>query len=99
MYYNTTNEEEIMVDLFELENQTQDELVLSVAGCMHKPFGPSAIYKRYPGKILITSIRSALNTLVKRGRIICIGKVMGMYGRKEKLYKIRHETTKDYRSN
>ena len=98
MYYNTTNEDEIQVDIFSIENQTQEDLVLSIAGSMHRPFSFKDIKNRFPKNgVPDSSLKRAICDLKKKGKIMFTGGfTMGCHNKKEHLYKIRHETTKDY---
>lgn len=52
-------------------------------------FSASSIFKKYPKKILLTSLRRSLNTLLNEEKIVETGeRVKGLYGRSEKQYKL-----------
>lgn len=87
-FFNTTQETAEQVKMFSESNKNQNEIVLKIANRLHT-FSASKIYKRYPtANTPLTSIRRAINTLFKEGKIDVTGnKVIGMYGRQELEYK------------
>ena len=85
-YFNTTGEKQPQLELFVSKASKQDVIVMEIAKKQQR-FSPSTIFKKYPTKILMTSLRRSINTLLNKGQIIETGeKVEGLYGRREKQY-------------
>lgn len=90
MFYNTTNEVNPQLELFKKKTDKQDVLIF--AEFTKNPvaeLSPSSLFlmdKFASIKTPITSIRRSLTGLHQRGKIKCIGKRMGMFGRNENVY-------------
>lgn len=96
MYYNTTNESGETLKHYKEVSRTQEQFILDIFnsardGNKELIVGISRLstlvgFKNTP----ITSIRRAVNSLINSGDLIYTGdKVMGMYGRKESVIKLK----------
>lgn len=87
-YFNTLGVKDPQLELFTAKTMKQDDIVMSVVKKL-QIFSATSILNSYPEKILMTSLRRSINTLLKEGKIIETGnKVLGGYGRNENEYKL-----------
>ena len=89
-YFNTTNETGETLTENTKKATAQDQVVLEVAKNLDGPFSASKILFHFPKvNVPITSIRRAINTLCKKGKVVKTGnRVKGMFNRSELQYKI-----------
>lgn len=83
MYYNTTNEKELLCE-FVNKAKTQNDEVLAIYK-KHKMISPATCWIIFgKDRAPLTSIRRSINTLTNMGYLEkCETKVTGIYGRKE----------------
>lgn len=83
MYYNTTNEKELLCEYLN-KAKTQTDEVLKIFN-EHKKMSPATCWVIYgSSRCPITSIRRSITVLTKDGKLRkCDTKVTGIYGRKE----------------
>ena len=90
MYYNTTSEKGGHLKTSHTRTRTQEEKIYSFFLTFGQPLSPSMILDKMNLKCPITSVRRALTDLTSKGKLIKLDKlVMGGYGKKEHLWRLR----------
>ena len=89
-YHNTTNETDPkQLRLFEVEAQTQDNIVLNEIKKLGGSASPSMVLKSIRGRFLLTSVRRAITNLTKAQKLVKTEKkAIGNYGRKENIWQV-----------
>ena len=88
MYYNTNKETGNTLKNSISKSNTQEDIVLDIFN-KHKKLSASQVWKIYNNQLTpITSIRRAITNLCSRGTLIKTNETaLGVYGKKEHLYK------------
>jgi len=88
-YFNTTQEKGEQLKSYVKKARKQDYEVFGVFIDEDKEMGASEVYKKLRRKVLLTSVRRSINSLVKDGLLIATGnKKRGIYGRNELTWEI-----------
>lgn len=91
-YYNTTNEKGFDLEKSHEKARNQEEIIYSFFLTYGKPLSPSQVLKKLNLECPITSIRRALTNLTNEDKIIKTDvKVVGLYGKKEHLWRLKTE--------
>ena len=91
-YYNTTNEKGFDLEKSHEKARNQEEIIYSFFLTYGKPLSPSQVLKKLNLECPITSIRRALTNLTNQDKIIKTDvKVVGLYGKKEHLWRLKTE--------
>jgi len=88
-YYNTTNETTGLM-LSHQKAKSQDDAIYQYFVSTGKALSPSMVLNQLGLNCPITSVRRAINTLTKDGKIVKTKEtVIGMYGKRETLWILR----------
>ena len=90
MYYNTTREKGSRLKSSHTRTRTQEEKIYSFFLTFGEPLSPSMILDKMSFQGPITSVRRALTNLTNEGKLTKLDElVMGSYGKKEHLWRLR----------